>query len=414
MKPIFCTDITVNKHNTTINGTEFITSSVPEEKRADLDARADELQRLINQAKTPGWMITLRSVAGFGSLVMAMKLFQIAMEKGFSALFAADQIMGTSICLGAGALWFYLDRQGKMKVKRMENNPELKAKNNALEIEIAMVMHEMGVPANAKAMDVLVFNYKTKDGKVEPVSPAMLPQIYMNFECKAFASGDSISIADSENVYTFNKSDIKMLRVVDAKSTVYSWNKQEEPTSSKYAMYGVSLNKMGMATTSSYYIVEIEKDGEAFGLYVPSYEAEILREVFGFDSALDTDGDMVELPVYVEDDDYDDEENYLPEADETEEAEESIEALESDTTDSEESEVKEDDAEDEATEVEKEATEDAEPNDEADAYEDESTEVEESDGDETLEDEESEDENDTNDGESDDEPNEESEEEIQE
>ena len=404
MKPIFCTDITVDKHNTVINGSEFITNSISEEKRAEMDARADELQNLINQAKTPGWMVTLRSVAGFGSLIMAMNLFQVVMEKGFSALFAADQIMGTSICLGAVALWFYLDRQGKMKVKRMENNPELKAKNNALEVEIALMMHEMGVPVNAKAMDVLVFNYKTKDGKVEPVSPAMLPQIYMNFECKAFDGGDSVSIADSENVYTFKKSDIKMLRVVDARSTVYSWNKQEEPTSSKYSMYGVSLNKMGMATTSSYYVVEIEKDGETFGLYVPCYEAEILREVFGFDSALDADGDMVELPKYVEADDYN-EENALPEADEieeTEEAEEATEALESDTTDGEE------------TEVTEEATEDAESDDEVDTDEDESTEVEESEGDETLEDEESEDENDTNDGDSDEEPNEDPEEETQE
>ena len=393
MKPIFCTDITVDKHNTVINGTEFITKSISPEKRAEMDARADELQNLINQAKTPGWMVTLRSVAGFGSLIMAMNLFQVVMEKGFSALFAADQIMGTSICLGAVALWFYLDRVGKMRVKKMENNPELKAKNNALEIEIAMMMHEMGVPASAKPMDVLVFNYKVKDGKVEPVSPAMLPQIYMNFECKAFADGDSISIADSENVYSFKKSDVKMLRVVDEKSTVYSWNKQDEPTSSKYAAYGLSLNKMGMATTSSYYIVEIEKDGETFGLYVPSYEAEILCEVFGFDSALDIDGDMVELPKYVEDDDYVDEERSLPEADDAEA--EAIEDLESDTTNGEESEMA--DA----------ANEDAESDDEVDTDEDEAAEVEESEGDETLEDEESEDENDTNDGDSDEEPKEE-------
>ena len=390
MKPIFCTDITVDKHNTVINGSEFITNSISEEKRAEMDARADELQNLINQAKTPGWMVTLRSVAGFGSLIMAMNLFQVVMEKGFSALFAADQIMGTSICLGAVALWFYLDRQGKMRVKKMENNPELKAKNNALEVEIAMTMHEMGVPVNAKAMDVLVFNYKTKDGKVEPVSPAMLPQIYMNFECKAFDGGDSVSIADSENVYTFKKSDIKMLRVVDAKSTVYSWNKQEEPTSSKYAMYGVSLNKMGMATTSSYYVVEIEKDGETFGLYVPCYEAEILREVFGFDSALDADGDMVELPKYVEADDYD-EESSLPEADEieeTEEAEEATEAEESDNTEGEEDEATEADAEDETTD--------------------------ETDAEEAAESDEDEDESDTYEGESEEEPKEESEEEIQE
>ena len=348
MKPIFCTDITVDKNNTEINGTEFITASVSEQKRAEMDARADELQKIINQARVPSWMVTLRSIAGFASLIMAMKVFQVILEKGFTAIFAADQIMGTTICFGAVAIWFYMDRLGRMKVKKMENDPELKAKNNALEIEIALMMHEMGVPTSAKPMDVLVFNYKTKDGVPQPVSPAMLPQIYMNFECKAFSKDNCICIADSENVYTFEKNDVKMLRQVNSRTTVYSWNKQEEPTSSKYAMYGVSLNKMGMATTSSYYIVEIEKDGETFGLYVPSYEAEALREVFGFDAALDEDGDMIPLPCYAEDE-YDDDEAAEISAPKTEESEESEDRI---PTEVEEAEAAEDAVEEKSDEEE--------------------------------------------------------------
>ena len=231
-------------------------------------------------------------------------------------------------------------------------------------------------------MDVLVFNYKTKDGEIIPVSPMMMPSIFMNFECKAYTDGDNICLADSDSVYSFAKSEIKTLRKVDSKATVYSWNKQESPTDPKYASYGLILNKLGMATTTCYYILEVERDGKTFGLYVPGYEADILREVFGFESAIDADGDMVELPCYVAyDDELDDEdvaELDTPEK-ETDAAEESAEvpAL----------------SEAEAAEDETEEAELDEP-------------IEEPEEEEDSEDEEAYDEADTNEGESDEEPEE--------
>ena len=365
MKPIFCTDITVNRNNTEINGTEFITSSISEEKRAEMDARADELQRMISQARLPGWMVTLRSIAGFASLIMAMNLMNVVLDKGFTALFAQDQIMGTTICLCAVAAWFYLNRLGRMKVQSMENDPQIKTKNNELEIEIALMMYEMGVPANAKSMDILVFNYKTKDGEIIPTTPMMMPSIFMNFECKVYSDGDTICLADSDSVYTFNKSDIKMLRKVDSKATVYSWNKQDNPTDPKYAACGLSLNKMGMATADCYYVVEIEKNREIFGLYVPGYEAEILREVFGFETALYADGDMAPRPCYVEDENNEDDvaELSAPEEETTETADDVAElATPKETPDSEEDSLTDDVVEPEEAEEEEIASEHVEEN----------------------------------------------------
>ena len=325
MKPFFCTDITVDKNNKVINGTEFIKKSISEDKRAEMDARADELQRMINTARTPSWMVTLRSIAGFASLVMAMNLIKVVLEKGFSALFAADQITGTLIFLGAVAIWLYMDREGKARVRKMENDPAIKNKSNELEIEIAMMMHEMGVPASARSTDVLVFNYKVKDGEVQPVSPMMLPSVFMNFECKAYTEGDTVYLADSDSVYSFEKSDIKRLLRVDKSITVYSWNKQEEPTDPKYAAFGLSVNKMGMVTVPYYYVLEVEHNGETFGLYLPGYEGEMLRDLLGFDSAIDMDGDMVPL---IEDIDEETEDNEVAEISSPEEEKAEAEAKE--------------------------------------------------------------------------------------
>lgn len=303
MKPIFCTDVTVNKNNTEINGKEFITRSIPEEKREKMDERASVLQNKLVNAQTPGWMVTVRSIAGFAALVMAMNLFNVAMEKGFSAIFGENHVTGTIICLGAIAVWLYLSHEAKNRRKQAEADPEIKRISAEIEVDIAMMMHEMGVPDNAKSMDILVFNYKMKDGQVMPVAPMMIPNVFMNFECKIFDGGDSVCLADGDSVYSFERSEIKGIRKVDSKITVYSWNKEEAISDPKFAPYSISTNKMGMVSCPYYYLVEIERGGEIHGLYIPCYEAETIRELFGLDSALDADGNMLPLPSYIDEDD---------------------------------------------------------------------------------------------------------------
>lgn len=329
MKPIFCTDVTVNKNNTEINGKEFITRSIPEEKREKMDERASVLQNKLVNAQTPGWMVTVRSIAGFAALVMAMNLFNVAMEKGFSAIFGENHVTGTIICLGAIAVWLYLSHEEKNRRKQAEADPEIKRISAEIEVDIAMMMHEMGVPDNAKSMDILVFNYKVKDGQVMPVAPMMIPNVFMNFECKIFDGGDSVCLADGDSVYSFERSEIKGIRKVDSKITVYSWNKEEAISDPKFAPYSISTNKMGMVSCPYYYLVEIERGGEIHGLYIPCYEAERIREIFGLDSALDADGNMIPLPSYIDEDDElpspAEEMAELPESAEADEADEQTE-----------------------------------------------------------------------------------------
>lgn len=362
MKPIFCTDVTVNKNNTEINGKEFITKSIPEEKREMMDERASELQNKLAGAQTPGWMVTVKSIAGFAALIMAMNLFNVAMEKGLSAIFGENYITGTIVCLGAIAIWLYLGREAKNRRKQAEADPETKRMTAELEAEIAMSMHEMGVPDDARGMDILVFNYKVKDGEIQPSAPMMMANVFMNFDCKAFDGGDSVCLADGDSVYSFKRSEIKALRKIDSKITVYSWNKEEAISDPKFALYSISTNKMGMVSCPYYYLVEIERGGEMHGLYIPCYEAEAIRELFGLDSAIGAEGEMIPLPSYVDDDDE------LPcpteviadEADEAEAAEDVAEAAED-------NEAKE--TEDVAEASEEESTDEAEKTEEAEGEE---------------------------------------------
>lgn len=280
MKPIFCTDITVDKHNQVINGSEFITANASEDIRAELDKKANDLENTIQSSKTPSWMVMVKNIAGFGALVMAMSLFSTAMQAGsIGAIFAGGNLTTTIICLGAVAIWFYLGRVSKEREKSIRNNTDIKARSNELENGIAMLYSSMGVPANAVSADIIMFQYKMKDGQINPVSPLMMPTPYFNFECKVYADGDCLCIADTENVYSFKKCEILGTRFIEQKTSFVSWNKAAGPTDAPYAEYGLTLGKLGTIVCNGYYALDFKHDGEMCEIYFPVYELPVFEGI---------------------------------------------------------------------------------------------------------------------------------------
>ena len=272
MKPMFCTDLTVDKNNQEINGGEFVSSVVDPEKRERLDELAEELEAAMQKARTPSSLVMVRSIAGFGALVIAMNLFNIIMESGISAIFASDKIGTTLIFVAAAAVWYYLGRRDKALQKQVAESPEIKEKSNALECEMIMLQNAMGVPTSAKHTDVIVYPYTVVDGKITPHKQKLMPPSIFLIDVMAYEDGDGISICDTEKIYTFKKSDIKGIRKVEEQISVHLWNKDEEPTAGRFAEYGMSYTKGGLVSMPYYYAIEISGSQEDFELYFPCYE----------------------------------------------------------------------------------------------------------------------------------------------
>ena len=280
MKPIFCTDITVDKHNQVINGREFITANASEDIRAELDKKANDLEHTIQSSRTPSWMVMVKNIAGFGALVMAMSLFSTAMQAGsIGAIFAGGNLTTTIICLGAVAIWFYLGRVSKEREKSIRSNTDIKARSHEIENGIAMLYRSMGVPENAVSADIIMFQYKMKDGQINPVSPLMMPTPYFNFECKVYADGDCLCIADTENVYSFKKCEILGTRFIEKKTSFVSWNKASAPTDAPFAEYGLTLGKLGTIVCNGYYALDLKHDDEVCEIYFPVYELPVFEGI---------------------------------------------------------------------------------------------------------------------------------------
>ncbi len=281
MKPIFCTDVTVSRSNQDINGREFITNTSPEGVRSILEGKAEELQKTIEKAKFPSWLMTVKSVCGFMSVLMGFSAFSKAMEGGIPALLEGKNAGVVILCAVCAAAWFYLNKMSKDAEKKLDENPEIKEKSKELEGGINMIFESMGVPASATDTDVIMFRYKIKNGVITPDCPPMLPAAYFNFACKAYSDGDNLCLADTENVFSFNKSEIVGIRRVEKKINMASWNKETPPTDPQFAEYGVSIAKMGFISVPYYYAIDIVHDGESFELYFPPYEIATFASIIG-------------------------------------------------------------------------------------------------------------------------------------
>ncbi len=280
MKPIFCTDITVDKNNQVINGREFITAAASEDIREELDRKANDLENTIKTSRTPSWMVMVKNIAGFGALVMAMSLFSTAMQAGsIGAIFAGGNLTTTIICLGAVAIWAYLGHVSKERDKAVRNSADIKTRSNELENGIAMLYSSMGVPENAVSADIIMFQYKMKDGQINPVSPLMMPTPYFNFECKVYADGDCLCIADTENVFSFKKCEILGTRFIEQKTSFVSWNKAAGPTDAPFAEYGLTLGKLGTIVCNGYYALDLKHDDEVCEIYFPVYELPVFEGI---------------------------------------------------------------------------------------------------------------------------------------
>ena len=139
----------------------------------------------------------------------------------------------------------------------------------------------MNVPDDAAGVDILHFRYKMKNGKIRPYLSGLQTTAYMNVSVKMYETNDALHIADLENVYSFAKSELKVITTVNKRISVPTWNKDEDPRKGSFKRHKMTVSNMGDVFFKPYYILEIEHESQNFGIYFPCYELEIFEHLTG-------------------------------------------------------------------------------------------------------------------------------------
>ena len=137
---------------------------------------------------------------------------------------------------------------------------------------------EFGVPADAAGVDVLSFRYKLKNG--EPVAKEIADDMD-NLVMKAFVSDEQLFLTDLESKYAFSLSEMRTIRTVKKSISLSSWNKEIPPKKGIYKPYKIKVDKYECIYCKPYHILELEHNGEIWGIYFPCYELPIFESLTG-------------------------------------------------------------------------------------------------------------------------------------
>ena len=94
---------------------------------------------------------------------------------------------------------------------------------------------------------------------------------YINMSLRMFAQEGKLCISDLANVYAFDLTSLKRIVKIKQRASFPFWNKTDKHDSAMYEKYGIKY-KRGAFTVKEFYALQLEKDGEEYAIYFPSYE----------------------------------------------------------------------------------------------------------------------------------------------
>ena len=180
-----------------------------------------------------------------------------------------------------GVAWVVLQVLSKSKETKVLKEENAEERAEELRQDTKLIYEELSVPDIARSVDIIMFRYKTKNDNIVPCVLGLQTTAYMCLDAKIFASDEGLHIADISSVYTFKKGEIKAIRTVKKRISIANWNKDEDPRNGEFKPYKMTVNNYGDVFFKPYHILEIEHDGQLYGIYFPPYELSIFERLTG-------------------------------------------------------------------------------------------------------------------------------------
>ena len=276
IKPLFGIDITADKNNQTINGTEFVVRSVEKQKVDEYDAKQSSILETVEKSQTPLWIEIVKWLCLLIFLPVIVSLVKVGFTKAMQN--APILVIAGFVC---GIAWVALQIYTKKREKNVLEEGKLEERVEEFDKHLEEMYKELDIPEDAQNVDILSFSYKIKKEKIVPHTANFQLTPYINSDVKIFSNDENIFVADMEDVYALKKSEFKSIIRVDKRISVPFWHKDEAPNNGKFKPYKMTLNSYGCVFFKPYYILILEHNGEEMGLYFPCYELEVFEHLTG-------------------------------------------------------------------------------------------------------------------------------------
>ncbi|MBP3446007.1 MAG: hypothetical protein J6K64_01890 [Clostridia bacterium] len=282
MKPLLGIDLTNDKKNEQLNGSEFITAKPSEAMTRALEKALNGADEVYKKSRLPlvlriiKWICAVAGCVIIGSFVQLLALGEVSVKN----LFLNETVLlffGVTCLVAWGFIEFLSRKKEKEAMEMDESSRTLKQLERATDALFA----ELKVPADAKDVDILSFFYKVKEGEIKMQQKGMQIAQYYNFNYKIFADSENFYMANLEEKYAFPLSSIRTIRTVKKHIILYTWNKEEKYNKGVYKQYKLQMSEDGEIHCNKYHIMEFKHNGEIWGIYFPEYELPSFEEITG-------------------------------------------------------------------------------------------------------------------------------------
>ena len=280
MKPLFSIDLTNDKNNLIMNGTDFIVATPSDILQQKLEKSMDRADEVVGKAKLPLVLTVFQAI--FGVVGVAIVAGVLESLDGLS-LKEMYQRAPWLIWVGAACIigFVLINFLGKSKAKAVLSTDESVNTFSHLASVKEAIYSELSVPVAAKEVDILSFFYKVKDGKIKVKQNGLQTAQYFNSTHKIYVENGKFYMVNLEAKNEFPLSSLRAIRTVNKRVVVDEWYKEEPFNKGIYKPYRISVTKQGDYTYKGYHILELEIDGEVWGIYFPAYELSAFEEVTG-------------------------------------------------------------------------------------------------------------------------------------
>ena len=292
MKPFWGVEITDSNGDNKINGEEFLVFSAPAalpekpDAEAETDAEGDDVTTDKKKTNSDGqylplWLRVIRFVSGALSLLALVLLVRTYFGiSGQSYVTYYFDRYPWAFYLGGAFILIW------MAINIAEGILESKAKKreeaeNGGEVFDESASDAMNIPDDVAHTDILVFCYTVANGETVAVADEEALSSYSNMDVRAFADSENLYLATLEDKYAFPLESLRGIRKVDEEIAIPDWNKDVPPTKGEYKKYGMSVDNLDRVTLSPYYVLELEREGEEWGIYFPCYELNTFESLTG-------------------------------------------------------------------------------------------------------------------------------------
>lgn len=276
MKPFLGIDLTADKHNEQANGREFLAAAPSPALAQSLERSSDRALETLEAAKLPMALRVIQWICGGAALLIGVSIIRalakVSIQQAYQNAAVLFWIVG--ICL---PVWLVLNLLGKRKANTVLGQDDSAAVLSNLEGIRRSIYQELNVPADAPETDLLSFYYKEKNGDIRPTEKGMQMATYLNPVFRIYADEKYLYIANLEGKYAFPLSDIVGIRTIRKHIRICGWNKDAPYNKGIYKSCKLTKDNYGCIHCKQYHILEVRRDGEVWGIWIPDYELPVFE-----------------------------------------------------------------------------------------------------------------------------------------